>query len=121
MLSSLPNALHIYDPLTGDDTPVSLTRTALALALSPNGKFAAVAQNALITYIDLANGRIIKTVTVATKPTSIALGPNNTAYVMSGDQAFPRILAVDFSTCLVKQNDKQRFTTCLDLEIHTAG
>ena len=37
MISGNPNVLHIYDPVAGVDTPVTLVQPPLALSVSPDG------------------------------------------------------------------------------------
>ena len=49
MVSSEPNQLHIYDPVTAEDMAVDLPLTPAAVSVSPDGRYAAVGHDAWIS------------------------------------------------------------------------
>lgn len=59
-ISSNPNQLHIYDPVSRESRSVALPKAPLSLAISPNGIYAAVGQDAVISYVNLSNGELEK-------------------------------------------------------------
>jgi len=54
MVSASPNQLHVYDPITQGDTVVGLPKQPYAVSVSPDGLYAAVAHDALISYVNLS-------------------------------------------------------------------
>lgn len=56
MVSTRPSpALHVYLLGTGERIEHALMRTPTALGLSPDGRFAAVGHDAMVTHVDLAS------------------------------------------------------------------
>jgi hypothetical protein len=54
MVSSAPtNALYLYDVATGTERQLGLNKKPTAVSISPDGRFAAVGHDALITHVDL--------------------------------------------------------------------
>ncbi len=90
MVSSDPNTLHIYDPVSNAEQAVSLAQTPLALSISPDGLHAAVGHDGLVTYVDLANRSVIRTFNVAPTVKSLVLS-DSWIYVM------PTLLGNSFS------------------------
>ena len=74
LISSNPNRLHIHDPSTSESVSVPLAQPPLSVAVSPDGKFAAVGHDALISYVDLAKGAVARQFNVPTVTSSIILG-----------------------------------------------
>src|SRR5205807_6175026 len=51
-ISKNPNTLHVFDPVAGTETgSVQLPQTPNAVSLSPDGLFAAVGYDLLVSYI----------------------------------------------------------------------
>jgi hypothetical protein len=54
MVSASPtSALYIYDVSNGTERQLALVKAPTAVSISPDGRFAAVGHDALITYVDL--------------------------------------------------------------------
>lgn len=86
MVSATPaNQLHIYDPVTKQDTSVSLNLSPTSVSVSPDGLYAAVGHNAWISYINLSTATLIKTLPVSADVFDLVLAGNGFVY------AFPRI------------------------------
>ena len=80
MVSSSPNELHIYDPVTYEDDIVPLSYTPLSLALRPDGLFAAVGHSGKISIVDLQGQTVSQTIPVDMDNGGIALASNGYAY-----------------------------------------
>ena len=63
MISANPNQLHIYDAVSGADTKVNLAKAPVALSVSPDGLFAAVAHDLSVSYVNLSTGTVDKVLT----------------------------------------------------------
>ncbi len=88
-----PDALHLYDPVTGADTAVALGRPPTAVSVGPGGLHAAVGHEGWVSHVDLVEG------TVAEHPVSadvldVVLAGNGFAYV------FPRVDQWTYIRCL---------------------
>jgi hypothetical protein len=60
MVSQEPQALHIYDPNSGNETTISLSHAPLAVAVSPNGQFAAVGHDKFVSYLNLQQEIVLR-------------------------------------------------------------
>ena len=60
-ISENPNQLHIYNPATNTSVPVNLAQVPLSLSVSPNGLFAAVGHQSTISYVNLTNAVLDRT------------------------------------------------------------
>ncbi len=72
-VSSSPAQVHIYDPVLRADVVVNLPKAPLAVSVSPDGKFAAVGHDALISYVSLTTAAVLKTFTVSSTVRDIVL------------------------------------------------
>lgn len=66
LISSNPNRLHIYDPVTAQTLSVPLVQPPLSLSIDPSGTHAAVGHDALVSYVDLEKATVQKQFTVPT-------------------------------------------------------
>jgi uncharacterized protein (TIGR03437 family) len=85
MISSAPDVLHIYDASTTNDTTVSLPKTPLGLAVSPDGLHAAVTHDGLISWIDLSAASLIKTIPITGQPTTVFMSNTYAMYYVPGN------------------------------------
>src|SRR5689334_2169883 len=76
LISANPNRLHIYDTATSGIVSVPLSQPPLSLSVSPDGLRAAVGHDALISYVDLEKGTLLKQFTVPTVASGIILSPS---------------------------------------------
>lgn len=60
-VSASPHTLHVYDPVAESETTVALALSPTCVAVSPDGRFAAVGHNARISYVDLVQGAVVGT------------------------------------------------------------
>ena len=73
LVSASPNQIHIYNPVSRTDTALNLAAAPNAVSVSPDGRYAAVGHNNLISYVDLTNATVQKTLTVALNVTELVL------------------------------------------------
>jgi hypothetical protein len=66
MVSSGPDELHIYDPVTRADRVVPLVRAPLSVSVSVSGSYAAVGHDGWISYVNLLTGVVEKVFPIAT-------------------------------------------------------
>jgi hypothetical protein len=83
-VAETPNRLHIYRPTAQSFVSVALPAVPSSVSVGPDGKFAAVGHNRSISYVDLENGVLVKTLNVTTDVFDIVLAGNGFVY------AFPR-------------------------------
>jgi hypothetical protein len=69
MISSNPNQLHVYDPNTNSFVSLSLAKAPLNFSLSVDGRRAAVAHDALVTYVDLVALSVIRMYPISVQAT----------------------------------------------------
>ena len=61
MISTAPNQLHIYDAASQNESTVNLQRAPLSISLSVDGRYAAVAHEGFISYVNLQSAAVEKT------------------------------------------------------------
>lgn len=83
--SSTPQALHVVDPISKSSNTVDLPKSINAFAVSPDGLHAAVAHDALVSYVDLRKGALIRTVAVSKSASAVFLTNDGIAY-LAGNQ-----------------------------------
>jgi hypothetical protein len=84
MVSSSPNELHIYDPVSLADQIVPLSGAPLSVSVEPDGLFAAVGHHGFLSYVDLSAASVSKTIPLDMDIGGILLAGNGYAY------AFPQ-------------------------------
>ncbi|MBI5207835.1 MAG: hypothetical protein HY934_08600 [Candidatus Firestonebacteria bacterium] len=94
MISSNPNQLHIYDPITKVDSSIDLPLAPNCVSVSPDGLYAVVGHNAWISYINLSLVTLVKTFPVTTDVLDIILAGNGYVY------AFPRTDQWEYIRCV---------------------
>lgn len=82
MVSANPNQLHVYNPVSQTDTQVGLPKPPLSLSVSPDGMYAAVGHDALVSYVNLATGSMVRTYPVSFTAQSVVLG-SSWIYILS--------------------------------------
>jgi chitinase len=105
MISSGPNKLHIYDPVTHTDSTVALPLTPTCVSVGPDGTHAAVGYNAWVSYVDLSTATIEKTITVTTDALDVVLAGNGYIYV------FPRVDQWEHVRCINIDTEEETLQT----------
>lgn len=84
-VSSNPLALYYYDVALDNAVKIDLTYMPTSVGLSKNGEFAVVGHDAHVTYVDLVNKKVLKTIDVPGKIADIVLADNGWAYGSPAD------------------------------------
>ncbi|HMT94757.1 PKD domain-containing protein [uncultured Thiothrix sp.] len=98
MLSTSPNQLHIYDAATHTEQAISLPLAPTSVSVGPDGLYAAVGHDANVSYVDLKNAKLLKTLPVAAKVLDIVLAGNGYAYAFPKEDQWQDIYSVNLST-----------------------
>ncbi|WP_298609321.1 PKD domain-containing protein [uncultured Thiothrix sp.] len=98
MLSSSPNQLHIYDAATNTEQAISLPLVPTSVSVGLDGLYAAVGHDANISYVDLKNAKLLKTLPVAAKVLDIVLAGNGYAYAFPKEDQWQDIYSVNLNT-----------------------
>jgi chitinase len=105
-VSASPDQLHIFDPLTHQDTAVALPLAARCLSVSPDGLFAAVGHDAWLSYVDLSAAKVLATYAVTadagdvviSDPIALVDRTTRFAYVFPARDQWVAIHDVDLGT-----------------------
>lgn len=81
LVSSGPDELHIYDPVSKSDRAVSLVMPPLSLSVAPDGIHAAVGHDGWASYINLESGVVEKVFQVVTDVRHVLLAGNGYMYL----------------------------------------
>lgn len=98
MLSTRPNQVHIYDAATHTEQALSLPLAPTSVSVGSDGLYAAVGHDANVSYVDLKNAKLLKTVPVAAKVLDIVLAGNGYAYAFPKEDQWQDIYSVNLST-----------------------
>jgi hypothetical protein len=107
MVSGAPsNALYEYDPEAGTEVMVALNKVPLSVSVSPDGTFAAVGHDAMVSLVDLVAGTRLAEFGTTTKVGDVVLGAVSATTSVTGfAYAFPdqtagwtHIVTVDLSS-----------------------
>jgi DNA-binding beta-propeller fold protein YncE len=100
MISDTPsNALHIFDEVTQVDRTVSLPLAPVAVSVAPDGKNAAVAYDANVSWIDLQTATIRKTCALSSNSYDLSLINSGIAYVVPRTDQWISLHSVDLNDC----------------------
>jgi hypothetical protein len=97
MVSDDAQALHIYDPTTGDEVDIPLPLTPTSVSVSPSGTQAVVGHDAWISVVDLTAGSTPVTYPVTARAFDIVHGGNGWAYVFPAIDQWENLRCVDLS------------------------
>lgn len=98
MVGDAPNRLHIYNPVDHTTVSVPLPRAPLNVSVGPDGHFAAVGHDALVSYVDLQQGILVKTLDLTAASADIVLAGNGKVYVSPVRDQWAQLRAIDIAT-----------------------
>ena len=91
-------ALNIYNTATRSLTTISLDTAAFCVGVSPDGLYAAVGHSGAISYIDLANAKLVKKLDVSTDVLDIILAGNGYVYAFPRTDQWQKVRCVNIAT-----------------------
>jgi len=100
LVSAHPNEVHIYDPVTQADQMVPLPAPPLSVSAGPDGSFATVGHDGLVSYVNLQTPEVVQTFHVAMQVRNLALAGNGYIYAWPLPEIFPTMgsLRIDTGT-----------------------
>jgi hypothetical protein len=103
MVSSSPtNALYLYDVSDGTERQLSLNSSPTAVSVSPDGQFAAVGHDALITHVDLqaliAGAPVTKLLNVSTVVFDVVLDGRGNVHALPAADQWVSVHSVEVAT-----------------------
>ncbi|OJT25650.1 hypothetical protein BO221_07260 [Archangium sp. Cb G35] len=124
MVSDNPNALYVYDPVTRTETAVALPKAPTSVSVGPDGLFAAVGHDALVSYVDLSTPTLLKTLPLSIAVFDLVLAGNGYAYAFPGKAPWEqagRIHCIQLSTGVVTLSSGDRLSSDTQARLHTRG
>jgi hypothetical protein len=97
-VSASPHRLHIYNPASDSGVAVDLPRLPLSVSVGPDGHYAAVGHDALVSYVDLRDGRLVKTLNLTAEAADIVLAGNGKVYISPVRDQWVNLHAIDIAT-----------------------
>ena len=97
-VSTDPARLNVLDPATGAVAHVPLALPPTSVAVSPDGAYAAVGHDSLVSHVDLIAKTVVRTWPVTTDVVDIALGPNGWAYATASLDSWSWMWSLDVAT-----------------------
>jgi hypothetical protein len=99
MVSAEPRALHLYDPISRSEAAVALPANPTCVGVSPDGNYAAIGHDRLISYVDLSNGTVVRTYPVSANIGDVVVPGNGRIYGLRlTGAAYPKISVLDIAT-----------------------
>lgn len=98
MVSEAPNTLHIYNTNDATASSVSIPLSPTSVSVGPDGEYAAVGHDGWMSYIDLKNEVIVKTISVSADIIDIVLAGNGYAYAFPRRDQHESVRSIDLTT-----------------------
>jgi hypothetical protein len=97
-VSADPASLNVYDVETGESWSVALAKAPCCVSVRPDGRFAAVAHDAMVSYVDLATRQVVRTYPVTSDAIDVVLAMNGYAYVFPKTDQWVTMHGVNLTT-----------------------
>jgi hypothetical protein len=97
-VSESPARLNVFDVETGASWFVDLPKAACCVSVRSDGRYAVVAHDALLSYIDLTTKQLVKSITTTTDAIDVVLATNGYAYVFPLTDQWVEIHGVNLAT-----------------------
>ncbi|MBI2212145.1 MAG: BACON domain-containing protein [Acidobacteria bacterium] len=120
-LADSPNSLKIYRPASHSVVSVPLSSTAYAVSVGPDGMFAAVGHDHAISYVDLQNASVVKTLAVSSDVFDIVLGGNGYVYVFPRTDQWESIRCVNVATGVETNSGGYSIYAATTARLHPGG
>ena len=123
-ISSNPLSLSIFDPKVNTIEQISLSYIPTCISISMDGTKAIVGHDGKVSYVDLANKNVMKTIDVPCYVVDAAIGNNNWAYAVPKDGSHVRVQCVnliDNSVVEHLMNGNQTVSDGSKIKLHPSG
>lgn len=97
-VSASPARLNAFDMETGDSWFIALPKDPCCVAIRSDGRFAAVAHDALVSYVDLSTHQVVKTYPITSDAFDVVLPTNGYLYVWPRTDQWVNVHAVNLTT-----------------------
>ena len=97
-VSADPARLNVYDVETGDSWSVALPKAPCCVSVRPDGRYAVVAHDAMLSYVDLSTRQLVRTYATTSDAIDVVLPMNGYAYVFPKTDQWVSIHAVNLAT-----------------------
>jgi hypothetical protein len=102
MVGSWPSpALYVYDLASATERQLPLPKAPTAVSVSPDGLYAAVGHDALITHVDLrsvGSGNVTKALNVSARVHDLVLGGNGYVYAFPAVDQWVAVHSIEIAT-----------------------
>ncbi len=119
-VSADPSRLNVYDTETGETWSVPLSRNPCCVAVRSDGRFAAVAHDAAVSYIDLTTRQVIKMYSTTSDAFDVLLPPNGYVYVWPRTDQWVNVHGVNLTTGL-EENGSDLIYAGSRAKLHPSG
>ena len=119
-VSASPARLNVFDLETGDSWSIGLPKDPCCVALRADGRFAAVAHDAAISYVDIAQRQIVKTYAITSNSFDVLLPSNGYVYVWPRTDQWQNVHAVNLATGL-EENGTDLIYAGSHAKLHPSG
>jgi chitinase len=126
MVSSEPNEIHVYNPMTGtNDVVQSLPLSPSCVSVGPDGKAAAVGHNGWVSYVDLTatttSEESVQTLLVATDVFDIVLARNGYIYAFPRADQWVNIHSIEIATGIETTHEGFPIRERTRVKLHPSG
>lgn len=103
-VSANPAQLHVVDPDLGTTRSVALPRSPTSVSIRPDGAYAAVGHDGLVSLVNLGTGAVERTYPVTTNPIDVVLAGNGWVYVFPVADQWVNIHSINLATGVESTN-----------------
>jgi hypothetical protein len=119
-VSANPAQLHVLDPDLGTTRSVALPKTPTSVSIRPDGAYAAVGHDGLVSIVNLGTRAVERTYPVTTHAIDVVLGGNGWVYVFPIADQWVSIHSINLATGVESTNSGTIRAGTL-VKIHPSG
>jgi hypothetical protein len=120
-VSAGPPRLHIADPGLGTARSVPLVLPPTAVAVSPDGRYAAVGHDGYISHVNLGSGLVERVYPVTTRVFDLVLPGNGWVYAMPTEDGIQSIRCIRLSTGIERPHEGYSIGGETSIRLHPSG
>jgi hypothetical protein len=120
-VSAGPPRLHIADPGLGTSHSIPLVLPPTAVAVSPDGRYAAVGHDGYISHVNLGSGLVERVYPVTTRVFDLVLPGNGWVYAMPTEDGIESIRCIRLSTGVERPHEGYSIGGETSIRLHPSG